>query len=196
MVIAATLLTFERLADALGRGRVLPGGLAVFTLGSALCGAAPSLYPLVAARCFRGLGAAAIVSVNIAMVTRAFLAEDRGRALGLNLVVVALGIAAGPTVGGLDEQSGLRWIFYVNVPVGAMVILTAWRALTERRRVHPQQFDLAGAALLAIGLGAVTLALSFGQEWDGSRRDSWLCWFACPRWPRRPSSNGGLPHPS
>ncbi len=79
----------------------------------------------------------------------------------------------------------------MNVPVGAMVILTAWRALTERRRVHPQQFDLPGAALLAIGLGAVTLALSFGQEWG------WISLrlLVCVSAPGRPSSNGGAHAP-
>jgi EmrB/QacA subfamily drug resistance transporter len=166
VVIAATLLTFGRLADMLGRKPLILGGLAVFTFGSALCGAAPSLGTLIAARCFQGLGAAAIYSVNIAMVTGAFPPEERGRALGINAVIVALGISVGPTAGGiLTSALSWRWIFYVNVPIGAIVILAAWRALTERRRVQRQRFDLVGAALLAIGLGAVTVALSFGQEW-------------------------------
>jgi EmrB/QacA subfamily drug resistance transporter len=166
VVVAATLLTFGRLADMLGRKPLLLGGLALFTLGSVLCGAAPSLGVLIAARCFQGLGAAAIYSVNIAMVTRAFSAEERGRALGINMVIVALGISLGPTVGGiLTSASSWRWIFYVNLPIGAIVILAAWRALTERRRVERQHFDLVGATLLAVGIGAVTLALSFGQEW-------------------------------
>jgi EmrB/QacA subfamily drug resistance transporter len=166
VVIAAALLTFGRIADMLGRKSLLLAGLALFTLGSALCGAAPSLGVLVAARCFQGLGAAAIFSVNIAMVTRAFPAEERGRALGINMVIVALGVSVGPTVGGiLTSALSWRWIFYVNVPIGAIVILAAWWALTERRRIEREPFDLVGAALLAVGLGALTLGLSFGQEW-------------------------------
>lgn len=78
VVIAAVLLTFGRLADMLGRKPLFLAGLAAFTLGSALCGAAPSLGALVAARCFQGLGAAAIFSVNVAMVTHAFRAAERG----------------------------------------------------------------------------------------------------------------------
>ena len=172
VVIAATLLTFGRMADTLGRKPLLLTGLLLFTIGSALCGAAPSLAVLIAARCFQGLGAAAIFSVNIAMVTRAFPPEERGRALGINMVVVALGTSLGPSLGGvLTGTLSWRWIFYVNVPIGAIVIFAVWRALTEWHRIERQQFDLMGAALLAVGLGALTLGLSFGQEWGwGSLR--------------------------
>jgi EmrB/QacA subfamily drug resistance transporter len=172
VVIAAVLLTFGRLADMVGRKPLFLAGLAVFTLGSALCGAAPSLGALVAARCFQGLGAAAIFSVNIAMITRSFPAAERGRALGVNAILVALGVSVGPTVGGLLTQAlTWRWIFYVNLPIGVVVILAAWRLLTERPHLERQRFDLPGAALLAVGLAALTLGLSFGQEWGwGSPR--------------------------
>src|SRR5215469_1484600 len=166
VVIAAVLLTFGRVADMLGRKPLFLGGLVVFTVGSALCGAAPSLGALIAARCFQGLGAAAIFSVNIAMITRTFPAAERGRALGINAILVALGISVGPTIGGLLTQLlTWRWIFYVNLPIGALVALVAWRVLTERPRWNKQQFDLPGAGTLAVGLAALTLGLSFGQEW-------------------------------
>src|SRR5205807_1207301 len=83
-------------------------GLAVFTLGSAVCGAAPSLGTLIAARCFQGLGAAAILCVNVAMITRSFPAAERGRALGLNMILLALGVSMGPTIGGILTQA-LSW---------------------------------------------------------------------------------------
>jgi len=178
VVMAASILTFGRLADMLGRKPIFLAGLAVFTVGSALCGAAPSLGALIAARCFQGLGGAAIFSVNLAMITRAFPASERGRALGTNALLVALGVSVGPTIGGILTQVGTwRWIFYVNVPIGAIVILAAWHLLTERPQVGasprgcPQHLDLPGAAFLAVGLGALTLGLSFGQEWGwGSGR--------------------------
>jgi EmrB/QacA subfamily drug resistance transporter len=166
VVIAAVLLTFGRLADVLGRRPLILGGLAIFTLGSALCGAAPSLEVLIAARCLQGLGGAAIFSVNVAMITRSFPAAERGRALGINTILVALGVSTGPIVGGVLTQTlGWRWIFYVNVPIGAIAILAAWRLLTERHRPERPHLDLPGASLLAIGVAALVLGLSFGQEW-------------------------------
>jgi EmrB/QacA subfamily drug resistance transporter len=172
VVIAAALLSFGRLADMVGRKPIFLAGLAVFTIGSALCGAATSLGALIAARCFQGLGAAAIFSVNIAMITRSFPASERGRALGINLLLVALGVSVGPTVGGILTQTlSWRWIFYVNLPIGVIVMVAAWRLLTERPHLQRQRFDLAGAALIAIGLATLTLGLSFGEEWGwGSLR--------------------------
>jgi EmrB/QacA subfamily drug resistance transporter len=166
VVIAAVLLTFGRLADMLGRKPLFLAGLTIFTLGSALCGAAPSLGMLIAARCFQGVGAAAILCVNVAMITRSFPAAERGRALGLNMILLALGVSAGPTIGGILTQAlSWRWIFYVNLPIGALALLAAWRLLTERCHLERQRFDVPGAALLATGLAALTLGLSFGQEW-------------------------------
>jgi len=172
VVIAAVLLTLGRLADMLGRKPLFLAGLAIFTLGSALCGAAPSLGTLIAARCFQGLGAAGILCVNVAMITRSFPAAERGRALGLNMILLALGVSAGPTIGGILTQAlSWRWIFYVNLPIGGLAFLAAWRLLTERSHLQQQRFDLPGAALLATGLAALTLGLSFGQEWGwGSLR--------------------------
>ena len=166
VVIAAILLTAGRLADMLGRRPIFLVGVAIFTLGSACCGAAPSLGALIAARLFQGIGAALIFAVNLAMVTHAFPAAERGRALGINAVVVALGVTVGPTVGGLLTQSlSWRWIFYVNVPIGVVVLIAAWRLLTERTHRSAVRFDMVGAGLLALGLALLTLGLSFGQEW-------------------------------
>src|SRR5205823_1869558 len=133
VTIAATLLTFGRLADTLGHKPLFLAGLAVFTLGSALCGAAPSLGALIAARCFQGLGAAAILCVNVAMITRSFPGAERGRALGLNMILLALGVSAGPTIGGILTQAlSWRWIFYVNLPLGSLALLASWCLLPDR----------------------------------------------------------------
>lgn len=166
VVIAAMLLTFGRLADMVGRKAVFLGGLVLFTLGSAVCGAAPSLGALVAARCFQGIGASAIFAVNLAMIAGAFPPRERGRALGTNAILVSMGISAGPTVGGILTQVGTwRWIFYVNLPIGIIVIVAGWRLLTERFHLSESHFDLPGAASLALGLASLTLGLSFGREW-------------------------------
>jgi EmrB/QacA subfamily drug resistance transporter len=168
VVIASVLLTFGRLADMIGRKPIFLTGLVVFILGSALSGLAPSLLLLILARLFQGIGGALIFSVNVAMITSIFPSNERGLALGLNAVVVSLGVAAGPTIGGIITQFlTWRWIFYVNVPICMLVLLAAFYFYREQ---HPQQkqrerFDPIGATVLAIGLAALTLGLSFGQEW-------------------------------
>jgi len=88
------------------------------------------------------------------------------------MILLALGVSVGPTIGGILTQAlSWRWIFYVNLPIGALALLAAWRLLTERYHLEWQRFDLPGAALLATGLAALTLGLSFGQEWGwGSLR--------------------------
>src|SRR5882672_1384427 len=143
VVIAAALLTFGRLADMLGQKPIFLAGLVVFTLASAACGAAPSLAALIAARCLQGLGAALIFAVNIAMITRAFPARERGRALGITAVITALGVSIGPTANGfITQHLTWRWIFYVNVPVGVVVTAGAFRLLTERPKRGTERFDL------------------------------------------------------
>lgn len=168
VIIAATLLTFGRLADMLGRKRIFLAGLVVFVLGSVLCGLANSLLTLILARLFQGIGGALIFSVNVAMITSTFPSNERGLALGLNAVVVSLGVAAGPTIGGIITQYlTWRWIFYVNVPISIVVLLAGWYFYREPRQPGKrlERFDPVGAILLGIGLAALTLGLSFGQEW-------------------------------
>jgi EmrB/QacA subfamily drug resistance transporter len=166
VVIAATLLTFGRMSDIIGRKPVWVAGLVIFTLGSALCGAASSLPGLVAARAFQGLGGALLFAPGMAIISDAFPAAERGLALGLNAVVAALGVSAGPTLGGLiTEAVGWRWLFYLNVPLGVFGLLGTWQVLDNAGPRAPQPFDPVGAGLLAVGLATLVLGLSLGQEW-------------------------------
>jgi EmrB/QacA subfamily drug resistance transporter len=166
VVIAGVLLTIGRLADMVGHKPIWLAGLVIFTAGSAICGASLSLGMLIAARALQGLGGALLMAISPAMLTSAFPANERGRALGLNAVVVALGVSVGPTLGGIiTEHFTWRWIFYVNVPIGAIGFIASIRVLTERLRLGRGRFDPLGALLLAIGLVALTMGLSFGQEW-------------------------------
>lgn len=166
VVIAGMLLTVGRLADITGRKTLWVVGLVIFTLGSALCGAAPVLPILIVARAFQGLGGALIMSVSPAMLTGAFPAEERGRALGMNAVFVALGTSIGPTLGGvITANFSWRWIFYVNVPLGILGVTASLLMLRERHTRVTGRFDPIGALLLAVGLVALTLGLSFGREW-------------------------------
>src|SRR2546430_459875 len=166
IVIAAFLLTLGRLADMVGRKPIYEAGLVIFVLGSIFSGAAPSLAILIIARLFQGVGGAFIFAVNTAMITSVFPASERGRALGLNAVVVARGVSAGPAIGGLITQDlSWRWIFYVNVPIGALVFSIGMRMLTEPLHRNKERFDPVGAVLFAIGLASLTLGFSFGEEW-------------------------------
>jgi EmrB/QacA subfamily drug resistance transporter len=166
VVIAATLLSFSRLADIAGRERVWIGGLAVFTVGSALSGLAPTLALLVAARGLQGIGAALIFAPALALIVDAFPRSQRGQALGLNALMVSLGVTAGPTLGGLITESlGWRWIFFVNVPLGLIGLLVARRVFTFAGGARARRFDLGGAVAFGLGLAGLSLGLSFGSEW-------------------------------
>ncbi|HEX8730506.1 MAG TPA: DHA2 family efflux MFS transporter permease subunit, partial [Ktedonobacterales bacterium] len=166
VVIAATLLTIGRLADITGRKAIWAIGLAIFTLGSALSGASPTLGFLIGARAFQAIGGSLLFAVSAAMLVAAFPANERGRVLGMNALVVAMGVSVGPTLGGfITEFMNWRWIFYVNVPLGVIGFIATLRLLREPPRQGQGRFDPIGAFLLTIGLAAVTLGLSFGQEW-------------------------------
>jgi EmrB/QacA subfamily drug resistance transporter len=166
VVIAALLLTIGWLTDMIGRKVAWAVGLAVFTAGSALCGAAPSLSFLIAARGVQAIGGALLFAVSAAMLTAAFPPSERGRALGMNSLIVALGVSAGPAIGGLITESlSWRWIFYVNVPLGIIGFFATLRWLRETAPRVPGRFDLVGALALTAGLSALTLGFSFGQEW-------------------------------
>jgi EmrB/QacA subfamily drug resistance transporter len=162
---AAFLLSSGRLSDLVGRKVIWTAGLAIFTASSALCGAAPSLWFLVAARFLQGLGGALLFSTSPALLTSAFPPEQRGRALGLNAVTVALGTSAGPTLGGLITSSlSWRWIFLINLPIGIIGIVLTLVLLEETPRKEKVKFDPLGAVLLGSGLASLVGALSFAQE--------------------------------
>ncbi|MGH2354047.1 MAG: MFS transporter, partial [Chloroflexota bacterium] len=121
LCITGLLLPAGRLADMLGRREVFLGGFLLFGGASALCGLAPSIHWLIAARVLQGVGGALVQANTGALLTQAFPVSERGRALGLNGSVVSAGLLSGPLIGGLiTEYFGWRWAFYVNVPIAAI----------------------------------------------------------------------------
>ncbi len=130
LAITATLILLGRLGDRVGHRVLYTGGLLVFTAGSALCGLAPGVDALTAARVLQALGASAMMAIGPAIVTASFPPGMRGRALGTLGTVVALGLTVGPPVGGLIlTHLSWRWVFYVNLPVGIAGAAWALRTL-------------------------------------------------------------------
>ena len=166
LVIGAVLLPLGRLGEVLTFKRVYLAGFAVFTVASALCGAAPSATALIALRLVQGLGAGAIMAMGPAIIARTFGPGERGRALGINAISVSIGLSLGPALGGLLTDVGSwRAIFFVNIPIGIFAIAWAARVLPAERRGEGQSFDIAGAALSSIAVFALLLALIDGQSW-------------------------------
>jgi EmrB/QacA subfamily drug resistance transporter len=172
LLLASCTLNAGSLGDLLGRKRVFIGGVVAFTLASALCGSATSPLFLDLARGLQGVGGAAMFSVSLAILTQEFHGRERGTAFGIWGATVGAAVAIGPLVGGaLTEWAGWRWIFFVNLPIGAGCVLGAIAYLHESRDEAHGGFDALGFAFLTGGLFALVLALLRGGGWGwGSGR--------------------------
>ena len=166
IVFAAALIPAGRLADHFGRRRFLLAGVAVFTLASAVCAAAPDLAVLVAARGVQALGAAMIVPTSLGLLLAAFEPHRHSFVVGIWAGGAAIAASAGPPVGGLLVQLSWRWVFLVNVPIGIATLLAGRRVLPEVR-AHPNTKlpDMVGAVSALAGITLLTLAIVEGQSW-------------------------------
>ncbi|RWF47760.1 MAG: MFS transporter [Mesorhizobium sp.] len=167
LAITTLIVGAGRLADMFGRRPLLLCGIALFTLASVLCGLAPTLWLLIAARAMQGLGAALMMALTLAFVAETVSKERTGSAMGLLGAMSAIGTTLGPSLGGL-LIAGLGWqaIFLVNGPLGLLTFALAWRALPARggtMETGRGTFDVTGTALLALTLGAYALALTLGR---------------------------------
>jgi EmrB/QacA subfamily drug resistance transporter len=169
VTIAALFFPVGRLSDLHGRVRFYLLGFAVFTLGSALSGVALSGAMLFGGRLVQGVGAACLWSNSMAIITDAFPAKRRGFALGVNQVANLAGGLGGLALGGLITATlGWRWIFFVNVPVGAFGTVWTYLALRDvGQRAHPQPFDYPG--LLTVTGGIVSVLLGLTEVIQGER---------------------------
>ena len=166
IVFAAVLVPAGRWADRVGRRRALVVGLAVFTGGSLLCGLAPGVGWLVAARTVQAVGAGVMVPASLSLLLAVVPQEQRARALGSWSALGALGAALGPVIGGGLVEIGWRWVFWVNLPVGVVAILLALRLVPESRdETRGSRPDLLGALFLALAVGLVAGALVEAADW-------------------------------
>jgi len=172
-VFAVLLVTGGRLGDIFGRRRAFLFGVVVFALSSATAGLAPNDLSLVVSRAVQGIGAAFMMPATLSIITNAFPAHERGKAIGTWAGVSALALALGPVVGGfLTEQVSWRAIFFLNLPVAALAVFVTLIATKESRDPNvPRTVDYMGVATLTVGIGALVLALVEGNGWGwGSPR--------------------------
>ncbi|MBK9656432.1 MAG: MFS transporter [Rhodanobacteraceae bacterium] len=167
LAITSVIVSVGRLGDVIGRRRLLLGGLGLFTLASVLCGVAPTLGLLIVARVAQGLGAAIMMALTLAFVAQTVPKARIGSAMGLLGTMSALGTALGPSLGGLlIANLGWRSIFLVNLPLGLLTLVLAYRHLPLERpssRSEVGGFDLSGTLLLALTLLAFALAMTLGR---------------------------------
>jgi len=172
LAITTLIVSVGRLGDMTGRRRLLLAGIFLFTVASILCGFAPTLWLLIAARAAQGLGAAVMMALTMAFVGETVPKAKTGSAMGLLGTMSAIGTALGPSLGGV-LIAGLSWraIFLVNVPLGILTFLLAHRYLpVDRRGLKTDRagFDHVGTLLLALTLAAYALAMTIGRGHFGS----------------------------
>ena len=165
LTLTTFMLSIGRIADIVGKKTIYMLGFVVFTVGSALCGLAVSVYWLIASRVLQAVGAAMIMALGAAILTEAFPPEERGKAMGMIGAIVSVGIVIGPALGGVIIGTlSWRWIFYVNLPVGVLGTILVARNVPDFKPAGRQRFDYLGALTLCLSLLTLLLGLTFGQQ--------------------------------
>lgn len=171
-VVSAYVLTFSALlmaagsyADHHGRKRATLIGLSVFTVASVLCGLATSAFMLDVARALQGVGASLLLTAGIAIISHVFTGAERAKAFGFWGTCLGIAITSGPIVGGVvTAYVGWRWIFLMNLPIGAGILLAAWRILPESADHESTRLDILGIATFSAALFLLTWALIDGNS--------------------------------
>jgi EmrB/QacA subfamily drug resistance transporter len=154
---------YGKLGDLYGRKGVLQAAIVIFLIGSALCGVAQNMPELIAFRAVQGLGAGGLITVSIAVVGDVIPPRDRGRYQGIFGAVFGVSTVIGPLLGGFFvDNLSWRWIFYINLPVGAVALIVIGAVFHARAVRVEHKVDYLGAALLAAGLSSVVLFTSLG----------------------------------
>ncbi|WP_211589980.1 MDR family MFS transporter [Microbispora sp. H11081] len=177
---AVTVPIYGKLADVFGRKPVIFFGIGAFLLGSVLCGIAWSMPALIAFRAIQGIGAGAVQPISMTMVGDLYTVEERARVQGYLASVWGMSSVVGPTVGGLfSEYVSWRWIFFINLPLGAVAAWMLARRFKERVKRGSHRIDYAGAALLTGGSSLLILGLlEGGVAWDWNSAPSLLIFAA------------------
>ncbi len=160
LFLGALILVGGAAGDLFGRRRIFLSGVTLFALASAACGLSQDIHQLIAARAVQGLGAALLTPGSLAIISASFAAEARGRAIGTWSGFSAITSALGPVLGGwLIQHASWRWIFFINLPIAAAVILISLWHVPESRGTKAKRLDVPGALLATIGLGSLIYGL-------------------------------------
>jgi len=163
------LVPFGRIADIYGRKRIFTYGILIYTVASLLSAISTSAVMLISFRVLQGIGGAMIFGTGVAILTSVFPAGERGRALGINVAAVYLGLSLGPFLGGiLTQYFGWRSIFWANVPMGLIVItFVFWKLKGEWAEAKGHKFDLIGSIIYSLTLVAIIYGLSLLPAMSG-----------------------------
>lgn len=160
LLLSALLLVGGSLGDHYGRRRIFLIGVAIFAFASAACGLAVNIYQLIAARALQGFGAAFLAPGSLAIISSSFSEDQRGRAIGTWSGFSAITTAIGPVMGGwLIEHASWRAVFFINIPLAVLVIIISLWRVPESADPESAGLDWLGAALAALGLGALIYGL-------------------------------------
>jgi EmrB/QacA subfamily drug resistance transporter len=174
LVTSVLLIPAGRLADSRGLTRYYLLGSAVFALGSVVAALSPNGSVMIVGRCIQGAGGAFMFATSVAIVTAAFPARERGKALGLNTMATYMGLTLGPVLGGLIvTYADWRWIFFINVPIAAVTLAAGWTLIGVERRDRlvegisrpSRRIDYAGTILLGAALVALFVPLTYSPLW-------------------------------
>jgi EmrB/QacA subfamily drug resistance transporter len=166
LAYAVPLLVTGRLGDKIGPKKVYLAGLVLFTAASVWCGLTTSVEMLIVARVFQGLGASMMTPQTMAVITRVFPPDQRGRAMSLWGATAGVATLVGPILGGvLVDGLGWEWIFFLNAPIGVIAFVLAMRLVPDLP-THEHKFDLVGVALSSIGLFCLVFGIQEGQKYD------------------------------
>jgi EmrB/QacA subfamily drug resistance transporter len=175
LILAVLLITAGRLGDLLGQRRMFIVGVILFTLASAACGISPSVGWLVAFRAIQGVGAALLLPQTLAILTTVFPPERRGAAFGIWGAVAGVATIAGPTLGGLLVSAfDWRYIFFINVPIGALVIVMSFFLIPDVRVGARHRLDIPGVVLATLALLAICYGLVEGQKYNWGHITSFI----------------------
>lgn len=175
IILAAFMTSFGRYSDIKGRKKFFNIGLAIFVAGSFLSGNSSDIYQLLVFRIIQAIGGAFLLANGRALITDAFPPHQRGLAMGTHVTTIYVALALGPALGGLvTDVVGWRNVFFVNVPIGIVMLVLAKLKVRERESLAKVKMDWLGSVLLGLGLGALLVALTFGPSNNWGAKETYI----------------------